>query len=168
MVSSNALATIRETKHTQAKGAELSHGPLQALSINQFMISLLWSIQLTVNKVSNMLKNCSFPQEMMARNSLLITIITGFYHLVQKAWPWLKGLIFMFQWSQSQKHGFIYNGKDIYKFYYWWQQFSFNYLRRNVTLLLLLGRTCRQFPFYSPRELNSQSQAAVISDWCII
>lgn len=35
----------------------------------------------------------------------------------------------------------------------------------NVTLLLLLGGTCRQFLVYSHHELNSQSQAAVISDW---
>lgn len=122
--SSNALATIIKTKYTQTKGTELSHGPLEALVINPLMMSLLWSIQLTVNKTSDMLKNCFFPQEMTVRNSFLIAIITGFYHLVQKAWPWLKCLIFMFQWSQSQKHGFIYNSKDSYKFCYWWQQFS--------------------------------------------
>lgn len=131
-------------------------------------MSLLWSIQLTVNKTPDMLKNCFFPQEMMVRNSFLRAIITGFYYLVQKAWPWLKGLIFMFQWSQSQKHGFIYNGKDSYKLYYWWRQFFLRYLRLNVTLLLLLGGTYRQFPLYSHCELNSQSQAAVIADWCII
>lgn len=131
-------------------------------------MSLLWSIQLTVNKTLDMLKNCFSPQETTVRNSFLIAIITGFYHLVQKGWPWLKGLIFMFQWSRSQKHGFVYNGKDSYKFYYWWQEFSFKHLRLNVTLLLLPGGMYRQFPFHSHCELNSQSQAAVISDRCII
>lgn len=131
-------------------------------------MSLLWSIQLAVNKTSDMLKNSLFPQEMTVRNSFLIAIVTGFYHLVQKAWPWLRSLIFMFQRSQSNKDGFIYNGKDSCKFYYWWQQFSFRYLRLNVTLLLLLGGTYRQFPFYSHRELNSQLQTAVMADWCTV
>lgn len=131
-------------------------------------MSLLWSIQLTVNKTPDMLKNCLLPQEMMVRNSFLIAIIAGFYSSGQKAWPWLKGLIFMFQWSRSQKHGFICHGKDSYKSYYWWQQFFLWYLRPNVTLLLLLGGTYRQFPFYSHCEFNSQSQTAVIADWCII
>lgn len=132
------------------------------------MIALLWSIQLTVNETSDMLKNCFFPQEIMARNSFLIAIITGFYHLVQKPWPWLKGLMFMFQWSQSQNHGFIYNGKVNYKFYYWWQQFSFKYFRLNVTLLLFLGRTHKPFPLHSHRELTWKSHAAAISVQCII
>lgn len=107
---------------------------------------------------------------MMVRNSFLIAIITGFYQLAQKPWPWLKGLIFMFQWSQSQKHGFIYNGKENYKFYYWWQQYSFKYLGLNVSLLLLLAGTYKPFSFYGHRrrELTSQSQAAAVSNRCII
>jgi hypothetical protein len=115
-----------------------------------------------------MLKNCFFPQEMTLRNSFLIAIITGSYHLLQKVWPWLGGLIFMFQLAQSQKHVFTYNGKNSCKFYYQWQQFSFKYLRLNVSLLLFLVKTYKQFLFYSHHELNSQSQAAAILEWCII
>lgn len=108
---------------------------------------------------------------MMVRNSFLIAIIIGFYQLAQKPWPWLKGLIFMFQWSQSKKkHGFIYNSKENYKFYYWWQQYSFKYLGLNVSLLLLLAGTYKPFSFYGHRcgELTSQSQAAAVSNRCII
>lgn len=107
---------------------------------------------------------------MMLRNRLLIAIIPGFYQLAQQPWPWLKGLILIFQWSQGQKHGFIYNGKENYKLYYWWQQYSFKYLRLNVTLLLLLAGTYKPFSFYGAhrRESTPQSQAEAISNRCII